>query len=103
MNDDVIFNGELLAAGTTCPRAECGALVIAYRPATVDASNPNGLWEFTCPCCGTEFATNDDLLFHSVPEEWLVAGFHSSNLAVGRSAYDPISDGENHDEIYFEN
>lgn len=101
MNDDVVFKGELLAAGTACPLPDCGALVIAYRPAMVDASNPNGLWEF-CPCCGTEFATNDDLLFHSVPEQWLIAGFHSSNLARGRSTYDHISDGDEHDEIYFE-
>lgn len=102
MNDDMILEGELLAAGTKCPFPDCGALVIAYRPAMVEASNPNGLWEFTCPCCGAEFAGNDDLLFHSVPEKWLMAGFHSSNLAPGKPTFDHISDGDQHDEIYFE-
>ena len=101
-NDDAIFECELLAAGTTCPFPDCGALVIAYRPAMVDASNPNGLWEFTCPCCGAEFATKDDLLFHSIPEKWLIAGFHSASLARGRTTFDHISDGDKSDEIYYE-
>jgi len=102
MNDDMIDESELLAAGTTCPFLDCGALIIAYRPAMVDASNPNGPWEFTCPCCGAEFATNDDLHFHSVPESWLIAGFHSAILARGRTSFDHIPNGDKHDEIYFE-
>ena len=102
MNDDKIFEGALLAAGTTCPFPDCGALIIAYRSAMVDVATPSGLWVFTCPCCGAEFATNDDLLFHSVPEKWLTEGFHSPSLARGRASFNLISDGEKH-EIYFEN
>ncbi len=68
---------DLRAAGTTCPMARCGALVIAYEP--VDSLNElgrkmSGRWDFVCSECGTEFsAPKQDLLFDAVPREWLLS------------------------------
>ena len=66
---------DLRATGAICPMGECGALVISY-----DASDSLNEFqnkcgsdrEFVCSECGTEFtAPADDLLFQSVPREWL--------------------------------
>ena len=68
---------DLRAAGTTCPMPRCGALVIAYEPA--DSLNELGRklsarWDFVCCECGTEFsASQEDLLFHAVPREWVLS------------------------------
>jgi len=78
MKDHRTHDAHLLAAGSSCPMPECGALALAYRPAKED-SVAAGLWEFTCPRCGFEFAAfEEDLLFRSVQEEWLRAGIHSA-------------------------
>ncbi len=67
-------DNELLAAGTNCPIPDCGALVLAYRPANLDTEIPCDLWIFTCPRCGFEFARpEEDLLFQSVQKGWLLA------------------------------
>jgi len=65
---------DIRAAGATCPMPQCGALVISYEPA--DSLNslgePGGQWEFVCQECGSEFtAPAGDLIFQSVPREWL--------------------------------
>jgi len=100
MKGDVYLEDELLAAGTTCLLPDCGALIVAYRPAIRTEPVPNSLWEFTCPRCGVEFTRTDDLLFQSIPEQWLLAGIHSSNLALGRDQL-YIYRGDDHDEICF--
>ena len=66
---------DLRAFGATCPMRGCGALVITYEPAdsiNEITQNSGASWEFVCPECGTEFcAPRGDLLFQSVPREWL--------------------------------
>jgi len=66
---------DLRAFGTTCPMPNCGALVIAYEPAdsiNQITHNPGASWDFLCPECGAEFsAPRGDLLFQSIPREWL--------------------------------
>ena len=65
---------DLRATGATCPMPKCAALVITYEPAEslnaiTGAAAPG---EFVCSECGCEFsATPNDLLFRSVPREWL--------------------------------
>jgi len=69
---------DLRAAGAICPMPNCGALVISYEPG--DGGNEvqrksAANWDFVCSECGTEFsAPAGDLLFHSVPREWLYSG-----------------------------
>jgi hypothetical protein len=78
MTDNRTHDTPLLAAGSSCPMPDCGALAVSYRPAGEDSATA-GLWEFTCPHCGFEFAAFDeDLLFRSVQEEWFRAGIHSA-------------------------
>jgi len=61
--------------GATCPMPHCGALAVTYEP--VDSLNTvvgssSACWEFVCGECGAEFmATKEELLFQSVPREWL--------------------------------
>jgi len=65
---------DLRATGTTCPMPRCGALVITYEPAdSLSAiTGAAATRDFVCSECGTEFsATPSDLLFQSVPREWL--------------------------------
>ena len=68
---------DLRAAGAVCPMRGCGTLVIAYEPAeSWNEARRRGksTWEFVCSECGTEFtAPESDLLFQSVPREWLFA------------------------------
>jgi hypothetical protein len=65
----------LRAFGSTCPMPGCGALVVTYEPA--DSLNEitkacGAEWDFVCAECGAEFrAPRADLLFQSVPREWL--------------------------------
>jgi hypothetical protein len=66
----------LRAFGATCPMPNCGALVVTYE--SPDSLNEivrsvgATTWEFVCSECGAEFtAPADDLLFQSVPREWL--------------------------------
>jgi hypothetical protein len=65
------------AAGATCPMPGCGALAIAYEAAdSVKASRGHSAfsWDFVCSECGTEFAApTGDLVFQSIPRDWLFA------------------------------
>jgi len=68
---------DIVAAASSCPVPACGSLVIAYRPAdSVRLSHPED-WEFTCSRCGMEFTiTQGELIFQSVPRQWLPSGVH---------------------------
>ena len=68
---------EIRANGAVCPMPGCGAVVVAYQAA--DSVNDltaryGGGCEFTCPQCGFEFtATVNDLIFKSIPRDWLLS------------------------------
>jgi len=66
---------DLRAFGATCPMPNCGALVVTYEsPDSLHAvtRSEGASWEFVCSECGAEFtAPKEDLLFQSVPREWL--------------------------------
>lgn len=68
---------EIRAAGATCPMPGCGALAISYEAA--DSLNAyrravTANWDFVCSECGTEFvAPRGDLLFQSIPRDWLLS------------------------------
>jgi hypothetical protein len=66
---------EVVAAGSICPIPDCSALVVAYRPPVRAGRDNARLWcEFTCPRWGTDFTVpEDELIFQSVPKEWLLA------------------------------
>lgn len=58
--------------GATCPMPGCGALVVTYEPADHVTKTGGTVWEFVCAECGAEFTVSRaDLLFQSVPREWL--------------------------------
>jgi hypothetical protein len=66
-----------MAAGTICPVSDCGALAVAYRPLDQTVRDNAEPWEFTCPRCGIDFIVwEGDLIFHSVPKDWLLAKAH---------------------------
>jgi hypothetical protein len=75
MPDDWDERDEVVAAGSICPVPDCGALVISYRPPDRSGRAHAKLWcEFRCTRCGTDFTVpEDDLIFQSVPKEWLLA------------------------------
>jgi len=66
-----------VVSGSSCPVPECGALAVAYgRP------DQAGTWEFTCPRCGIDFtAPASDLIFQSVPKNWLLARVEGDSKA----------------------
>jgi len=67
------------AAGANCPMPDCGALVLTYRSRDHRRGDKGGLWEFTCPRCGMNFAfADEELIFHSVPKSWLLAAVHAA-------------------------
>lgn len=67
-----------VVAGATCPTSDCGALVLAYRSSDCGRRLNAAPWEFTCPRCGIDFAVSEaDLIFHSVPKDWLLAKVHA--------------------------
>jgi len=70
---------EVVAAGSICPVPDCGALVISYRPPDrTERDNAKSWCEFTCSRCGIDFTVpEDELIFQSVPKEWLRARFHA--------------------------
>ena len=75
MPDDWDERDDVVAAGSICPVPDCGALVLSYRPPDRtgrDSAKP--CCEFNCPRCGIDFAVpEDELIFQSVPKEWLLA------------------------------
>jgi len=63
-----------VAAGAICPLPDCGALVVAYRSADGAGRSDAEPLEFTCPRCGIDFTVSEDeLIFQSVPKDWLLA------------------------------
>jgi hypothetical protein len=66
---------DVVAAGSICPVPDCGALVVSYRaPERTGCDNPRSWCEFTCLQCGIDFSVpEDELIFQSVPKEWLLA------------------------------
>jgi hypothetical protein len=68
---------DIVAAASSCPVPDCSSLVIDYRPAdSVRHDHPED-WEFTCSRCGMEFTvTQGELIFQSVPKQWLSANIH---------------------------
>ena len=75
MLDDRDEHDEVVAAGSICPVPDCGALVVSYRPLDrAGRDNAKSWCEFACGRCGTEFTVpEDELIFQSVPKEWLLA------------------------------
>jgi hypothetical protein len=80
MIDDWDQNDEVVAAGSICPVPDCGALAISYRPPDHTGRHNATSWcEFTCPRCGISFTVpEDELIFQSVPKEWLLARVHAA-------------------------
>jgi hypothetical protein len=77
MSDDCRQRHDRIAAASSCPVPACGSLVIEYRIAGSVRPGHAEDWEFTCLRCGTAFTvTQGELLFHSVPEQWLSANTH---------------------------
>ena len=73
---------DLRAFGTTCPMPECGAMAVTYESSdSVSAlvASERRYWEFVCSECGAEFSASPaDLMFESVPREWLFAQVSSA-------------------------
>jgi hypothetical protein len=69
--------GKPLVAGASCPMPACGTITISYKSVACPdgEARTNFLgWEFACPRCGTEFVpSRDELIFQSVPKNWLLA------------------------------
>jgi hypothetical protein len=70
---------EIIAAASSCPALDCGALVIDYRLAdSVRPGHPED-WEFECSRCGMVFAVaQGELIFQSIPKQWLSANIHAA-------------------------
>jgi hypothetical protein len=74
MPDDWDEHDDVVAAVSICPMPDCGALAVAYGSTDGVGRDHSEPWEFTCPRCGIDFAIpQDELLFQSVPKEWLLA------------------------------
>lgn len=72
---------DVVAAGTSCPMPHCGALTIAYRSTGGPQRDDSAQWEFTCSRCGIEFTViSDNLIFQSVPTQWLFANVEAAQL-----------------------
>jgi hypothetical protein len=68
-----------LAAGAICPSSLCGALVVIFRARYFVTPDHLRLFEFTCGRCGFDFLVpQDELVFQSVPKNWLTSGVHSA-------------------------
>jgi hypothetical protein len=75
MLDDWYERDDAVAAGSICPVPDCGALVVSYKaPERTGRDNARSWCEFTCQHCGIDFSVpEDELIFQSVPKEWLLA------------------------------
>lgn len=63
-----------VAAGAICPMPDCGSLVVAFGGTSVVSHDPIEPWKFACGRCGIEFVVaEDELVFQSVPKDWLMA------------------------------
>jgi len=68
---------DIVAAVSSCPIPDCNCLVVSYRAAGSVPSGQSEDWEFICSRCGMEFtAAPSELLFQSVPKQWLSANTH---------------------------
>jgi hypothetical protein len=69
---------DIVVAASNCPGPDCSSLVIEYRAAdSVRPGHPED-WEFTCSRCGMQFTvTQGELIFQSVPKQWLSANIHA--------------------------
>jgi len=69
---------EMRASGAVCPVPGCRSLVIAYQPADSinEITRRSGApCDFICDQCGYEFtASGDELIFQSIPRDWLLSG-----------------------------
>jgi hypothetical protein len=66
-----------VAGGANCPMPDCAGLAVSYRRSDEVAPEEAEPWEFTCPPCGIDFTVSDaNLVFHSVPKDWLLAKVH---------------------------
>jgi hypothetical protein len=85
MLDDWNERDEVVAAGSICPVPNCGALAVCYRPPDrTGRINAKSWCEFTCPRCGIDFAVpEDELIFQSVPKEWLLARVQAASPGGG--------------------
>lgn len=70
---------DIVAAASSCPVPDCSALVIEYRAAdSIRPDHPED-WDFTCRRCGTDFiVAQGELIFQSVPKQWLSANIHAA-------------------------
>lgn len=75
MPDDWDEHDDVVAAGSICPVPDRGALAVSYMPPDrTGGDNAKPSCEFTCPRCAIDFAVSEDqLIFQSVPKEWLLA------------------------------
>jgi len=75
MLDDWDERDDVVAAGSICPVPDCSALVVSYKPpARMGRDTARSWFEFTCLQCGMDFSVpEDELIFQSVPKEWLFA------------------------------
>ena len=65
-----------VAAGAICPLPDCGALALAFRAPALISHDHIEPWEFACGRCGIEFVVPEvELVFQSVPKNWLLARF----------------------------
>jgi hypothetical protein len=79
MADDWDEHDEVVAAGSSCPVRDCGALVVACRPSDRTGRDHAEPWGFNCPRCGIDFTVpEDELIFHSVPKDWLLGRVHAA-------------------------
>jgi hypothetical protein len=67
----------IVGAASSCAVPDRGFLVIEYRSADcIRLGHPEDL-EFTCSRCGMEFTVAQrELIFQSVPKQWLSACNH---------------------------
>ena len=85
MLDDWDERDDVVAAGSICPVPDCGALVVSYKPPERTGPDNARSWrEFTCLHCGIDFSVpEDELIFQSVPKEWLLARVQAASPGGG--------------------
>ena len=76
MTDDWDEFDEVIVAGAKCPTPDCVALAVTCKPPDYGLAQQ---LEFTCPRCGIDFTVPEaELVFQSVPKQWLFAGVHAA-------------------------
>jgi hypothetical protein len=77
MSHDWEQRDDIVAAASSCPVPDCSSLVVEYRAAGSVRSDDSEKWWFTCPRCGMEFTVPpSELIFQSVPKQWLSTNTH---------------------------